>query len=262
MPEMKKYLHGQFSWADLGTPSVDAAKKFYSSLFGWDLRDTPMPDGGSYSMGVMRGQLIAGMGPQPQMMKGAPAVWTSYVNVDNVDQIASLVTEAGGKVVMPAMDVMTEGRMLMLQDPTGAMLGCWQSKKHTGAGLQKELGTLSWFELMTRDVTAAKRFYSQVFGWAFKESKDAAMPYSEITVKNSNETMGGMMAMPKELPPEVPSNWVPYFNVADVEAMCTKAKQLGGKVLMGATPIPNVGTFAVLSDPQGGAFNVIAMAAK
>lgn len=255
---MKKYPHGQFSWADLGSPSVDASKKFYTSLFGWDVREMPMPEGGdAYTLCLQRGQQIAGIGGQPPAMKGAPAVWTSYINVDNVDAIAARVTQHGGKVLMPAMDVMSEGRMLIVQDPTGATVGCWQPKNHTGAGLLNEVGALSWFELMTNDVAAAKQFYTGVFGWAFKESKD----YSEFSLKPGSESFGGMMTTPKEAS-GMPNMWMPYFNVAQVEAICTKAKQLGGKVLMGAHVIPNVGTFAVLSDPQGGAFNVIAMNAK
>ena len=128
MVDIKSYSNGQFSWADLQTPSVDGAKKFYSSLFGWDMSDMPTPMGSPYTICTMRGQPIVGMGAQPPDMKGAPAFWSTYVNVDSVDAIATKVTSNGGKVVMPAMDVMTQGRMMMLQDPTGAMLGCWQPK--------------------------------------------------------------------------------------------------------------------------------------
>lgn len=256
MPEKKTFANGTFSWADLQTPSVDGAKKFYSSLFGWDHRDKPTPQGGAYTMFTMRGQNLVGMGEQPPEMKGSPAFWTSYVNVDNVDRIGKLVTENGGKVALPPMDVMEEGRMMMLQDPTGAMLGCWQPKAHQGTGIQREVGALCWFELMTSNTAAAKTFYSNVFGWKYKESKDASFEYNEI--QQREEALGGIMPMPAGLPAGVPPCWLPYFAVTDCAATCAKATQLGGKVQMQPQTIANVGTFAVLIDPQGGAFDIIA----
>jgi predicted enzyme related to lactoylglutathione lyase len=255
MPEITRYLQGQFSWADLMTPSIDDSKRFYSGLFGWDTRDQPLPPpmGGAYTTCTVRGRAVVGMGPQPPQMKGAPAVWSCYVNVEDVDAIAARVVKNGGKVVMPPMDVMSEGRMLTIQDPSGAMLGCWQPKNHNGAQLQNEPSTLSWFELLTRDVPKAKSFFSAVFGWRFKDSPE----YSEMHL--GELAIGGMMTMPAEMPASVPPYWSPYFTVVDVAATCAKASQLGGSIFMPPTEIPNVGTFAVIGDPQGGTFNVITL---
>jgi predicted enzyme related to lactoylglutathione lyase len=261
MPEMKMYAHGQFSWADLQTPAVNDSKLFYSKLFGWDMRDVPLPApmNGAYTTCTLHGKSVAGMGPQPPMMEGMPALWSCYVNVDNADAIAARVVEHGGKVVVPPMDVMTEGRMFVLQDPSGAMLGCWQPNTHTGAQIVREPSALCWFEMMTRDVPAAKTFLEAVFGWTFKVSAGATaagMHYMEILV--GGNAIGGIMEMPKMVPATVPANWLPYFAVADVAAICAKAKELGGKVIMGPHELPKVGTIAVIADPQGGTFDVIA----
>lgn len=260
MTEMNRYAQGQFSWADLMTPSAEQAKRFYTSLFGWNARDQAIPMGGFYTQLQLKGRSVAGLGEQrPEMkQKGAPAAWSVYVNVDDVDVIAKKVTENGGTLIMPPMDVMTEGRMLTFQDPTGAILGCWQPKKHTGAGLLGESGALSWFELMTRDVEKAKKFYSAVFGWTFTSSSMPSGTYWEISIPNGKDapSIGGMMATPPGLE-QVPPNWTPYFAVSDVNATIEKVKKLGGKVEMGPREIQGVGTFAVLSDPQGAVFDVI-----
>jgi predicted enzyme related to lactoylglutathione lyase len=58
---------------------------------------------------------------------------------------------------------MGEGRMMLCADPTGAVLGCWQPQAHLGAGIQQDVGSLRWFELMTNHTAAAKNFYTKVF---------------------------------------------------------------------------------------------------
>ncbi|MNC98871.1 27 kDa antigen Cfp30B [compost metagenome] len=65
-----------------------------------------------------------------------------------------------------------------------------------------------------------------------------------------------MMAKPPHLPPNVPSFWLPYFLVTDVETSVAKATSLGAQVHFGPQTIPDGGRFAVLADPQGAAFAV------
>lgn len=260
MTEVNRYEQGQFSWADLQTPSASNAKRFYTSLFGWDPRDQALPMGGFYTQLHLNGRPVAGLSEQQPEMKQQhmPAFWSVYVNVEDVDTIARKVVERGGALVMPPMDVMTEGRMLMLKDPTGAVLGCWQPKKHTGAKVLAEPGALTWFELLTRDVEKAKTFYSEVFGWTYTGSPMPNGTYWEISLPNGKDapSIGGIMVMPPGLE-QVPPNWMPYFQVDDVNATCEKAKKLGGRVEMGPQEIKGVGTFTVLTDPQGGAFDVL-----
>jgi hypothetical protein len=257
MPNTTKHDHGHFCWADLLTPNVDEAKRFYSNLFEWEHRDTtfPPPMAGAYTTYTVDGESVAGMGPQPPQMKGAPAVWSCVVAVDDADAIAELAKKHGGEVVMPPGDVMDEGRLLILKDPTGAMLSCWQPKNHKGAQRFRESRALCWFELMTRDVAKASAFLSAVFGWDLKPSSAPGMEYTEIFMGPTG--IGGIMPMPPEVPAFVPSNWLPYFAVENTAATCEKAVSLGGKVVVPPTKIPRVGTFAVLSDPQGGNFDVI-----
>ena len=54
----------------------------------------------------------------------------------------------------------------------------------------------------------------------------------------------------------MPSFWLPYFLVADVDASSEKAKALGGQIHFGPQDIPGTGRFAVIADPQGAAFSI------
>jgi predicted enzyme related to lactoylglutathione lyase len=63
-----------------------------------------------------------------------------------------------------------------------------------------------------------------------------------------------MMAMPEGMPPHVPSYWMPYFQVADLDASLTTAQSLGASVMVGPNAIPDGGRFVILRDPQTAVF--------
>lgn len=250
--EIEEYEHGVPSWADLSAPDLPAARAFYGALFGWDVPEGP-PEAGGYSLAMLRGKPVAGIGPQ--MNPKAPPAWTTYVNVDDADVIAGKVTEAGGQMLAPPMDVMDVGRMGILADPAGAVAGIWQARTHKGALIVNEPDTMCWNELVTTDVPGATAFYSSVFGWTAEPQGD---PPAYYEWRLSGRPIGGMMAKPAEMPAEVPPHWGAYFAVADADRSVERIGELGGRVLMGPTDI-EPGRFAVAADPAGATFNVIAL---
>jgi predicted enzyme related to lactoylglutathione lyase len=76
-------------------------------------------------------------------------------------------------------------------------------------------------------------------------------------IKVGEAAVGGVMAAPPGAP-AMPASWSPYITVADADATAQRCTALGGKLLAGPMDIPNVGRFALLQDPQGAMFNVIA----
>jgi predicted enzyme related to lactoylglutathione lyase len=253
MPEMASYQPGQPSWIDLSSKDLDASKRFYGELFGWATSD-PGPEAGGYTIFTLRGKDVAGLGPI--MMEGQPAAWMTYVNVVDADATIAVVKEAGGTVFVEPMDVMDVGRMAVFADSTGAALALWQPKSHQGSQIANEPGSFCWNELQTRDVEGAKRFYAATFGWGGNTVDTGGMAYTEW--KLGEATVGGMMAMPAEVPAEVPPYWLTYFAVDDCDASLDKATGLGATTLVPPMDIP-AGRFAVLVDPSGAAFGVIAM---
>lgn len=167
MRVVERYPDGIFNWIDLATTDPEGAKAFYGTLFGWEAVDQPVDTGGTYTMFRIAGKDVAGGGQMdPQMAaQGAPAYWTSYVKHDDADGIALRAQKAGGVVVAGPFDVMTEGRMAIIQDPTGAIFGVWQPRNHIGAQLVNIPNALVWTELQTRDDEGALAFYKEVFDW-------------------------------------------------------------------------------------------------
>lgn len=250
--EMDKYDHGVPSWVDIGSPDIEKAATFYSGLFGWECPPGPEEAGG-YRVAMLKGRPVAGIGPQ--QMPGPP-VWASYMNVDDADAIVGKVTENGGQVFAPPMDVMTLGRMAFFADPQGAVFGVWQAKEFAGAGIVNEPGAFSWTELVTTDVDAAKAFYGEVLGWGGETHGEGAGAYTEWQV--NGRSIGGMMQKPPMMPAEVPPHWMVYFTVTDTDATIDQIKALGGSLVMGPMDI-EPGRFAVVVDPDGAAFAVITL---
>ncbi|MBT8211764.1 MAG: VOC family protein [Acidimicrobiia bacterium] len=268
---MGKYPHGLFTWADLASVDIDGAKAFYAGLLGWDAEDQFDPDGNFiYTMFSKDGKTTAGLGKMPDELAAQPGMpgglWSSYVNVDDADSVIQKATANGGTVMMPAMDVMTSGRMAFLTDPSGATFGIWQARDFPGAGVFNEHGAMTWNELATRDVEGARAFYEATFGWGFELMQEAPEYWGimlDTKVEGDGDAddnmNGGVMAMGENFPPEMPPFWGVYFQVDDAAASIAKASELGGSVAFGPMDT-NAGVIAVLSDPQGGAFSVIQVA--
>jgi predicted enzyme related to lactoylglutathione lyase len=265
MPHFTSHRPGTFSWPELATTDQEAAVAFFTSLFGWTANEQPIGPTETYSIFQLEGRDVAAaytMRPEERSM-GAPPHWNSYVTVEDVDESARHAKSLGASVLAPPFDVMDAGRMAVLQDPTGAVFQIWQANRSIGAHVLAEPNALCWTELTTTDPAAAEAFYTALFGWTPKHSAPGAtMPYTEFTVRGADFPSIGMMQKPPHLPPEVPSFWLPYFQVTDVDGIVERAKSLGGGVHFGPQDIPGTGRFAVLADPQGAAFSVYAPAGR
>ncbi len=101
----------------------------------------------------------------------------------------------------------------------------------------------TYHELHTTHPEKAIGFYGELLGFKYEKAK-APMPYW-----SQKDSAGGLMSDERPY-------WLPYITVDDVEARAKQAEKLGGKVLQPPTPIPNVGTYAVLADPQGAVFAI------
>jgi uncharacterized protein len=113
--------HGAFSWCELMTTDVDAAKTFYTKLFGWETEAMTMP-GMTYTVVKAGGKGIGGIMTIPKEAKGAPPMWGSYVTVDDVDKTAQTAKQLGAKILVPPTDIPTVGRFCVIQDPQGAVI--------------------------------------------------------------------------------------------------------------------------------------------
>ncbi|HEY3479821.1 MAG TPA: VOC family protein [Streptomyces sp.] len=256
MPEVTApYEPGTPCWLDLMVPDQQAALDFYRDLFGWQ-GEIGAEEFGGYSVCTLKGKPVAGI-MQTMTAEGQPApppAWTSYFATADADATQEAITASGGMVMAPAMDVGTFGRMLIAADPQGAVFGVWQKKDFGGAEIVNEPGALVWNQLSTTDPKAAGAFYSAALG--LEAAPLPEMPeFTGFLVKG--HPIGGVQGM-ENLPEGVPPHWLVNFSVDDVDSVCDALVRAGGSVMAPPFDMDKIGRMAVVLDPWGAAFAVVA----
>jgi uncharacterized protein len=244
---------GAFCWSELATTDPEEAVRFYMALFGWTVAETPTDFGSYYRFKLDGDDVAAAYEGRPE---DGPPHWNSYVAVSSADETAGRAAALGGTVVAEPFDVFDAGRMAVLQDPTGAFIHVWQAKSHIGAQRLNDPSALCWTELATTDLAAAEKFYTSLFGWTAKRGIAPPGEYTEFF--NRGIAIAGMMRIQPEWG-DAPPNWLPYFAVLDCDASAGTAKQHGGSLSLAPKDIPGVGRFAIVDDPQGASFAIIAL---
>ncbi len=109
-------------------------------------------------------------------------------------------------------------------------------------------GLPCWYELGTKDIAKAQAFYGPVLGWTVADSGTPGMTY--LIARAGEAMVAGMM----QAEGEQPVAWSIYFAVDDCDAAVAAATELGARVHVPPSDIPNTGRFAILADPQGATF--------
>jgi predicted enzyme related to lactoylglutathione lyase len=111
-----------FPWHEVYTADVEGTLSFYTEALGWEREAMPMPGGeGTYNMLKANGQTVCGVF-DTAMAEGAPPHWAVYIAVDDVDARLEKAKAMGAKVVHGPMDIPDVGRMVLIEDPHGAVV--------------------------------------------------------------------------------------------------------------------------------------------
>ncbi len=243
----------KFVWHDLMSLDVEKSKRFYGEMFNW--RIWAGKDGGPYLHLSAGEKDIGGMMPL-DAKHGAPSHWVGYISTDNVDEVVTKTTQAGGKLLVGAMDMPRVGRFALVQDPQGGVFSPFKSSTDmTSPGDPKRAaGEFCWDELVVADPAAAVAFYGGIFGWTHETM---AMPEggTYYVLKAGADNVAGVMKTPKGAPAH--GHWITYVAVDDTDAARERVSKLGGRPLSEAMTVPNVGRFAYLMDDGKTAFAVM-----
>ena len=251
---------GRFVWYELMTTDPKAAVAFYSGLIGWTTQtfgDATPPGEPPYLMWVGGQGPVGGVTELPEQARkmGAPPHWMSNITVADVDAAVKKVTDAGGTVFMPATDMPTIGRVAIVGDPQGAVIGLFKPDSAMPPHDTTKQGEFAWSELMTTDHEAAFSLYSSLFGWERTGEMDMGPAGKYLLVGQAGKSVGGMFTKGPEMPG--PAAWLYYIRVDDLDACIEKAKSTGAKLLNGPMDVPGGDRIAQLLDPQGAAFALV-----
>jgi uncharacterized protein len=250
--------HGAFVWYDVMTSDTKAAQAFYHKAIGWDAMDAGMADR-SYTILSMGQTMIGGLMPIPEDARkaGTGPAWMGYIGVDDVDDYAKRITAAGGAIHRGPEDIPGIGRFAVAGDPHGAgfMIFRGASDQVPTPAAPGTPGHIGWRELHAGNGEGAFAFYSKLFGWTKADAMDmgACGVYQIFAIDGAPS--GGMMT---KMPDSPAPFWLYYFNVEAIDAAAARAKDAGGKVLMGPHQVPGGGWIVQCLDPQGAMFAMVA----
>lgn len=253
MPRREKAPRGAPCWIDLFTSDPEASQAFYGGLFGWTSESAGEEYGGYINFRFDDVPVAGAMANDGS--SGAPDAWSVYLASGDAAATVDAAAAHGGLVVVPPADVGELGRMAVLADAGGAVIGVWQPGLHTGFGVIDEPGAPAWFELHTRDLPASVTFYRDVFGWDIEVASDTP-ELRYVVMKEGDDQLAGIMDASSFLPEGIPAHWSVYFRVADVDAALARAVELGGTITMPAEETP-YGRLAQVSDPTGAPFRLV-----
>jgi predicted enzyme related to lactoylglutathione lyase len=244
--------HGRFTWYELITTDMPAAKAFYAKVLGWGARDASTPDL-AYTLFTAGSALVSGLMDLPEDARklGATPRWMGYVSIDDVDATVDRIKRLGGAVYVPPTNS-NIGRISVVADPQMATLGLVEGLK---SGQQPpadldELGRVGWHELLAADWQKAFAFYSEIFGWQ-KADDETGPTDTYLWFSAGGQTIGGIFT---KFPTEPVPFWLYYFNIGDIDAAAERVKTGGGRIFDGPHQLLDGSWISRCTDPQGAFF--------
>jgi predicted enzyme related to lactoylglutathione lyase len=247
---------GEFVWQDLMTDDIATSRAFYEQLFGWQFEQTSRL-GKPYFIARAGSGPVGGMALVKRRQPDEPcAQWLSYLAVSDVEAVAKRVTASGGQLLVSPTAVNTN-RAAVAVDPQGAPVGLVQLGPTvilpTG-GPSAPVGTFFWRDYLARDADTARTFYADLAGLgADRQSRADLMLHYVLTRPGSASApspVAGVIAIGER---KISPHWLPYIRVNDPAETAARAQQLGGRVILAASPEIRSGSVAVIADPNGAA---------
>jgi predicted enzyme related to lactoylglutathione lyase len=249
-------LPGKIIWRDLLTNDPAASQRFYGELFGWEFESigeaSNLRSNSAYTLIRHNGRLIGGMVDTLALNnRDDISQWVVLMAVEDLDARVAAVTANGGKVVAPPTDLQERGRLALVRDAEGALLGLLETRDGDPRDRDPEIGGFLWDELWTTDVRNAGAFYNKVAELTpdtvdIDTGQETPVAYNLLRAGETPRV--GVMLKPLDGLDPV---WVSYIRVENPATITSRVADLGGRVIVEAQPRPLGGEVAFIAGPSG-----------
>ncbi len=247
-----QHMPGRWVWMDLLTPDLDASKRFYREVFDWHFEPVTGP-ADRYLLVRTDERGFAGMVQHANADEaGRKARWLGLLSVADVAESTRLADAAGGSTRLPAKPFPGRGEIAVLADPEGAAFAVIRATGGDPPDGFPMPGNLLWMELWAGDAERMARFYQPIGGYRLKPSQTVS-GIEEWHLVAYGYPRAGVVQVKSG---DVPSHWLPYIRVADLDDTLARARKAGGRVLVAPSPEIRRGQVAVIIDPQGAAIGL------
>lgn len=245
------YQTGKFIWFDLITNDVEAAKRFYGGLFGWEFEDENPAD--LFTLIKYRGKPLGGIVFGKRLKQQvSESRWLSYLSVPDVDKATEYINTNGGTLYRKPAELPHRGRYAVVSDPQGALFALLKASNGDPPDEEPEMGEWLWNELLTSDANSAVSFYEEFLGYQH-EAIEVRENVTYYILKQDDKPRAGVLKSPWE---EVKPNWLPYVRVENPAGLIEQVKSLGGQVLLAPDPDIRKGSVAIIADPSGAVVSI------
>jgi hypothetical protein len=255
-PPSTEHHVGKIVWADLVTPDLSAAEKFYGTLFGWSFRDV-RAGAGTYVLASVNGRPVAGLIEKalPSSGEKHQAAWLTFISVRDVDAIKRNAVANKAKVLRDSVSYPMRGRQAVLADPEGAVFAILASSSGDPPDYLAAPGEWIWSSLHAKDPGAEAAFYQTLFAYdVFDSPTEDGLQH--LVLSSDDYARASANALPDGTAKRR-AHWLNFIRVDNAADVAAKATALGGKVLVGPHADKNGGMVAVIADPAGAPLGIL-----
>jgi uncharacterized protein len=248
-PASTEHHVGKVVWADLVTPDLAAAERFYGGLFSWTFQTIHAGDS-DYAVASADGRAVGGL-----FQKSIPAgehrqsAWLTFIAVRDVDAAKRVALTHGAKVVADSRAYPARGRQAVLSDPEGAVFAILASSSGDALDFLAAPGEWIWSSLLSKDPAAEAGFYQDVFSYdVFDLASDDGLEH--VILSSDDYARASANAFPGGSGRRH-AHWLNFVRVDSTADATAKAVALGGRVLVEPHVDRHGGMVAVVADPAG-----------
>jgi uncharacterized protein len=254
-PPSTEHHVGKVIWADLVTPDLAVAERFYGELLGWTFQ--PVHSGAAeYAVASAAGRPVGGL-----FQKAVPSgeqrqsAWLTFISVRDVDAVKRVALAHGAKVVADPRTYPMRGRQAVFSDPEGAVFAVLASSTGDVPDYLAAPGEWIWSSLLSKDPATETAFYQQLFAYdAFDLESNDGMQH--VILSSDDFARGSVNSLPGDSARRR-AHWLNFIRVDDVVAAVAKAQAAGGRVLVAPHVDRHGGQTAVIADPAGAPFGLM-----
>ena len=246
---------GKVVWADLVTPDLAAAERFYGGLFGWTFQSIHTGDS-DYAVAMADGRPVGGL-----YQKTIPAAerrqsaWLTFIAVRDVDAAKRAALAHGAKVVSDSKSYPSRGRQAVFTDPEGAVFAVLASSSGDAPDFLAAPGEWIWSSLLSRDPGAEAAFYQLVFSYdVFDLASDDG--FAHVILSSDDYARASVNTLPAGSARRHP-HWLNFIRVDHTIDTVAKVVSSGGRVLVEPHVDRHGGEVAVVADPAGAPFGLM-----
>jgi predicted enzyme related to lactoylglutathione lyase len=248
-PPSAEHHAGKMIWADLVTPDLATAEKFYGGLFGWTFQPIHAGDI-NYAVAMLDGRPIGGL-----VQKAIPAgqhqqsAWLTFLATNDLEGVKKLAVSHGAKVLSDIKSYPMRGRQCVLSDPEGAVFALLASSSGDTPDYLVGTGDWIWSSLHAKDAGAEAAFYQNLLGYdVFDLPSDDGLEHLILSTDDYARASANDLEQGSA---RRHSHWLNFVRVENAAQSAAKAVAMGGRVLVEPRVDRHGGMLAVVADPAG-----------